>query len=31
MKFTYDVVIIGAGVAGLNTALSLDDSVDVLF
>ncbi|MCF6172232.1 MAG: L-aspartate oxidase [Campylobacteraceae bacterium] len=30
MKFKYDVLIIGAGIAGLHTALSLDDSVDAL-
>ena len=30
MKFIYDVVIIGAGVAGLHTALSLEKDNDVL-
>jgi L-aspartate oxidase len=30
MKHIYDVVIIGAGVAGLHTALNLDDEVDTL-
>ncbi len=30
MKLKHDVIIIGAGVAGLHTALSLDDDMDVL-